>query len=99
MKYLLIFLPILCFAQGGDSTLYGNRIDIDSFITTSCPDTCWEIKNGWMSLKPGCAQIPTFNSSGTVVNTYGLYYSGRKPKVVESFKYLGAYYELRERGN
>lgn len=54
MKYLLIFLPIFCFAQGGDSTLYGTRIDIDSFGTTSHPDTCWEIKNGWMSLKPGC---------------------------------------------
>lgn len=77
MKYLFIFLPIFCFAQGGDSTLYGVRFDSiithDNFIATP-------------------------NSSGFIANRFGLYYRGQKPKVIESFKYLGAYYELRENG-
>lgn len=77
MKYLFILLPIFCFAQGGDSTLYGVRFD--SIITHG-------------------SFLATPNSSGFLANRHEFYVSDRKPKVVESFKYLGAYYELRENG-
>lgn len=82
MKYLFIFLPIFCFGQGGDSTLYAVKFDS---ITT--------YRNF----------LATPNSSGFLADRFELYYGDfrlapPKPKVVESFKYLGAYYELRENG-
>ena len=42
--------------------------------------------------------LATPNSSGFLANRFELYYSGQKPKVVESFKHGDAYYELRENG-
>jgi len=78
------------FTHGGDSALYSVR--------PGTVDTCWEIKNGWMSMKPGCISIPSVTSSGEIINFKEFYVSDRKPKVIESFKYLGAHYELRESG-
>jgi hypothetical protein len=82
MKYLFIFLPIFCFGQGGDSKLYAVKFDS---ITT--------YRNF----------LATPNSSGFLADRFELYYGDfrlapPKPKVVESSKYLGAYYELLENG-
>ena len=100
MKYLFIFLPIFCLAQGGDSTLYGVLTQSNTRLNYGSIDTCWEVKGGWMNLKPGCISIPSVTSNGEIINfkTQEFYVSDRKPRVIESFKYLGAYYELRENG-
>jgi len=89
MKYLFIFLPFFAMAQGGDSTLYGVR--------ASTVDTCWEIKNGWMSLKPGCISIPSFSSNGSVIKFKTIELSPAR-KVVETFSYNGSKYDLYEDG-
>lgn len=118
MKYLFIFLPFFAFGQDtiafpdGDTLIhgkltYGGNSALYEVIEPTT-DTCWEIKNGWMSLKPRCVNVPYFNASGYVVYTNPFYVNSPlkdqfrlappKPKVVESFKHAGAYYELRENG-
>lgn len=96
MKYLFIFLPFFAMAQ--DSTLYGEIKPVGTTI-----DTCWQIKNGYMSLKPGCV----FNSPGFLVDSVKyrgissfqeLYLEDRSFELIDSFRFNGAYYELRNNG-
>lgn len=88
MKYLFIFLPFFCFAKND-----------------SIPDPWDTIPKGGDSTLYGVRFDSTHdnfvaapNSSGFLAKRQEFFVSNRAPKVVESFKYLGAYYELRENG-
>jgi hypothetical protein len=92
MKYLFIFLPIFMFAQG--STLYGTITPVGPTL-----DTCWQIKDGYMSLKPGCTgSLVDHVRYGGLTAFQELYLEDRSFEVIDSFRYNGAYYELRNNG-
>ncbi len=113
MKYLFIFLPFFAFGQdtivrGPDTMIIGRSYYHNpSFYkewarvgkhkdTPGGDSTLYGVR--FDSIITHDNFLATPNSSGFLADRFELYYSDRKPKVVESFKYLGAYYELRENG-
>jgi len=108
MKYLLIFLPIFAFAQDtiafldGDTIIYGNAtygsgVEVKSVYGTTYIDTCWQIKDGYMSLKPGCVFNSHVKYRG-ISPFQELYPEDRSFELIDSFRHNGDYYELRSNG-
>lgn len=95
MKYLFIFLPFFAFGQDtiafpdGDTIIHGQ-------LTYGGNSALYGVR--FDSIITHDIFLATPNSSGFLANRFELYYSGQKPKVVESFKHGDAYYELRENG-
>lgn len=110
MKYLFIFLPFFAFGQdtivrGSDTMIIGRSYydnpsfykewaragkSKDAFIP-STDSALYGVRNDTMFVTGERFYLNGFESKS-------FYVSDRKPKVVESFKYAGAYYELRENG-
>jgi len=109
MKYLFIFLPIFCFGQdtivrGLDTVIIGRphydglffyrewtRIGKHKDFIKGRDSTLYGVRYDSMFVTGGRFYVSGWGPSG-------IYLADPKPKVVESFKYLGAYYELRENG-
>lgn len=109
MKYLLIFLPIFCFGQytivrGVDTMIIGKsyyddrsfykewtRVGKHKDFTPGGDSTLYGVRYDSMFVTGGRFYVSGWGSSG-------IYLADPKPKVVESFKHEGGYYELRENG-